>query len=306
MNYKQFSSKENIVENLLFKLGIIKNERLLIEVDNWPDHDISEYQREMEANYYFQNHWNFSNRFSSLIEARFTEKYLFHSEGLKRVSEELQIEINYSQIPDFLNAAYQADKDCFDAHSFPVELDEFKLKSLRVSSLDNFQKQLNYEGSFYGNNEAIEPLDWGIYSFLELAGVPHHSKLNFYEELISESYLLSRQGNNKLAYFLAYSAFENFINSELGTVDEKGELKRRISELFGATFTHVAKHQVYTSLINEFKVFTEHRNTIAHGKEAILVSESDVSTILIFVLTMIASYNLNCTRFEHLYQGITE
>jgi len=46
--------------------------------------------------------------------------------------------------------------DELESHGFPTDLDEFELQTLRISTIDNLTKSLNYEGSFSGYCSSIE------------------------------------------------------------------------------------------------------------------------------------------------------
>src|SRR5580698_8102646 len=113
----------------------------------------------------------------------------------------------------------------------PTDIDQFKLNNLRVKSIDNEEKRLYYEGSFFGNHETYDQVDWGIYSVIEVTGMPLEEDA-FYKDLIAQAYTLYNEGKNKLSYFLVYSAFESFINLNLDKFNDDRRLIEKLKELY--------------------------------------------------------------------------
>ncbi|MAC96752.1 MAG: hypothetical protein CMC96_14775 [Flavobacteriales bacterium] len=304
LNYSQFAQIPQVLPKILTALGVIQNKRVLIKIDNTPDYDISEYLREIDTDYYFHNHWSFEDHFQSIVEAHFLEQFIFHYDGLKRASEELNLSFDTSDHTEFINRIYSLNPKKLPEYSFPLECDQFEFKNIRLASIDNIDKELFYEGAFFGNYETITPLDWSVYSLLDLIGVSF-SNLPFYKQLLSECYLLKKESKYKLAFFLAYSALESFVNSESGTGNDEERLKDKVTNLYRARFPELEKHQMYSSVMNQYYKFNNERNDIAHGTQQIDVSEDDLDSLLMFVLTMISCYEFSLNKFDDLYAKIT-
>ena len=303
MTFTQFSNRPEILLKLLASLGILTTKRTVIRIDNNPDYDISKYQREIDADYFFNNFWDFSNELSSVVDIEFIDNKLFHFDDLERASDEYNLPFNGEDHLEFINTVNSLHKSWFSENGMETDIDQFKLHHLRISSIDNIKKKLYYEGSFFGNHETFDPLDWGIYSLVELKGLTQDSS-KFYKDLIGESYLLQIENKYKLAYFLAYSAFESFVNKELNRENDERRLKEKINELFRLKFPQLERHQIYSSVMNFYDEFTENRNNIAHGINEISISKENIQSALLFILTLINCYEYDITTFEELAQRL--
>jgi len=303
MNYTQFISRPNNLQKLLVKLGVLTAKKLIIKIGNTPDYDISEYQREIDTDYFFNNSWDFSNELQSVVDISFIENKLYHYDDFDRASKELNLFFDKENHTQFLNDIYSTNSNWFIENGMEPDIDQFKLHTLRKSSIDNVSRRIYYEGSFLGNHETFDPIDWGLYSLIELIGMPQGSD-KFYKDLIGESFILHNENKNKLSYFLAYSAFESFINSGLGTVNDERRLKEKITELYRTKFPQLERHQIYTSVMNKYDSFTANRNNIAHGTNSISILNEEVVSALFFILTLINSFEFSCSTFDELTQQI--
>jgi len=300
--YTEFTKYKNITEKLLIHLGILTRRETIIRLNNLPDYDITKFEREIISNYFFHNSWDFSNDFQSIIEVEFLEDNIFHYDDLILLSKEYKIVYGNEEDNDieFLKDVYKIDQDSFSQFGSGTDVGEFILHKVRLNSIDNINKQINYEGSFQGDSSDIDPLDWGIYSLIEITGISLRiNTLPFYKSLLAESYILFKEGKFKLAYFFTYSALESFVNYEIGNNDPK-RVNEKLSELFKAKFTDLAKHQIYSSVMNIYEPYTTDRNTIAHGHGHINITAEQVNNSLLFVLTLISSFEFNSTTFEEL------
>ena len=303
MNYKQFSNQKNILQRLLVSLEILTTKEVIIRINNSPDYDISEYRREEDANYYFNNSWDFSRHVQSVVDIDFIETKLFHYDHLREASIEFSVPFDEMDHTKFINDMYLVNNDWFYDSGFETDIDQFKLHHLRPGLIDNVKKTFNYEGSFLGNYETFDPIDWGMYSLIDITGMPE-SVDKFYKEIIGESYVLKSESKNKLSYFLAYSAFESFINLELGTTNDERRLKEKVNELYRNKFHILEKHQIYCSIIDIYDTFTNNRNNIAHGTNNIAVTNDELNKVFLFILLMIASYKFNCNTFDELNERL--
>lgn len=301
MNYLQFSKKENLIEKILTHFGIIKQEKVIIKINHEPDYNISEYMREQDSDYYFYKYWDFRREFNSVVEIRITDKYIVHYDNFKHLSSEYKIPFPTYDECSFLMDVLNEDVDALDNNTLGTETDNFKLNNLRIKSIDNLDGRIYYDGSFTGSSYEINPVDWAVYSVINISAVPLEiDDMAFYNSLLAESYVLLKEKKYKLSYFLLYSAFESFINYELGKEEEEGRLKDKINELFCLKFPNLSRHQIYTSIIMLFDSYTNNRNDIAHGRSTIDVDHKIVEKSFLFVLTMISSFLLNISKFEDL------
>lgn len=303
MTYLQFTKKENITFKLLLKLNILNSDSLIIRINNFPDNDISTYHREIDTDYYFKNTWDFKHHFKYITKINFSEKRVYHSDDIKEVSDDLNISLDSNNIEESLNEIYSLENDNYSNYGTEPYFDEFKLHRLRLNYVDNISKKVNYEGSFYGNNETFEPLDWGLFSLINIVGIPIYIS-DFYKELIAESYLLQLNGNYKLSYFIAYSALENYINYKFGSEEIEERLKDKLKDLIKIKSPDLTKNKIYTSVIADFDLFTRKRNIIAHGKTEIEITEEELEKALLFTLIIINSDEFNLTTFTELYENL--
>lgn len=303
MTYLQFTRQQNILQKLLSSLGVLASKNLIIKINNSPDYDISIYQREIDADYFFNNSWDFGNELQSVVDINFIENKLYHFDDFQRASQELGLPFDEKDCTKFLNDVYSFNRNFFSENGMEPNIDQFKLYKIRKSSIDNISKKLNYEGSFFGNHQTFDSLDWGLYSLIELTGIPQGS-VKFYKYLIGESYILFNENKNKLSYFLAYSAFESFVNLELGSVNDEKRLKQKINELYRNKFPQLGQHKIYSSVIAGYDTFTNNRNNIAHGTNNIAITREDVYSALLFIAIMICTFEHNCSTFYDLAQQI--
>ena len=305
MNYIQFASKENLIDKILIRLGILTKDKVVIKIDNNPDYDITEYRREIVTNYFFNNFWNFTNEFKSIVDISISENHIFDFDTFQRLSKEYEIDFSEGKNCDFLLKVLKKDKDAFELNSFGTEVNDFILRNIRVRAIDNLNGRIYYEGSFQGDNSGIEPIDWEVYSTLLVSAIPNNiDNLPFYKSLIAESYLLYKEKKFKLSYFLTFSAFESFINYESGGDDEPERLKDKFKELFHSKFTELSTQQIYTSIVSMYDEYSTNRNIIAHGRNKITIDQEIVKKSLLFILTLISSYELNSLTFDDLYSKI--
>ena len=307
MNFKQKFSNSIEIEHFLIALGILHKEKIFIQIDNHPDYDLSEYRRDETANYFFSNSWDFRAIYQSVLDFEFSDSYVLHADQLTELGEEYNIPINYTgmDVPRFLDKVRRINEEAIEAHAFPTDLDQFKLHHLRKRSIDNIRGRLYYEGSFIGSSNEVDATDWGIYSLSEITAIPLSTRFNsFFNELISEAYILLIEGKWKLLYFVAYSAFESFVNERLSTGDEKQRLEERLKMLFKIKFPDIATHQIYTTLLNDYEGFTRIRNTIAHGRGSIHISKSMLKELFYFILVLFGSWELSLRTFTDLQENL--
>ena len=305
MNKNQFLAQPNLVELFLVGLRAIDKRTIIIQIDNTPDYNITEYRREEDTNYYFHNSWLFGHEFHSLLSANFIETKLYDDSTLRRIASENNIAFSPSHIPKFLNSIYEKDKHIFSQEGFETNIDQFRLNELRVKSIDNVNQRVFYEGSFFGNHEMYDSIDVGLYAKVELLGFSSDLIwVEFYKILIVESYILYKENRYNLALFIAFSAFDSFINYELNSSDKNERLNDKFKLLFKQVFGELKKHQIYSSLMKDFPDFLKKRNAIAHGKNETRIRESEVAHILIFICSMILAYEKKLSTFDELQEQV--
>jgi len=303
MNYAQFKKTDGLDYCLLSFLKIIKVSSRIIKINNHPDYDLSPYKGMDATTYYFKDSWSFDEEFGGIINATIKDQRIFHADDIERLAGQYVIDFDTRNSFDvILNDILKQNKDVMEEGMYP-KFDEFEFYPIQIERVDHSKKTIHFSGSYYGDGGTIEPMDWDILiecSFCSFASSDTFGK--FYVDLISESYSLREAGNLKLAYFLMYAAFENYINEH---DDKEGRLKDKLKTLFKNRFNSLKNLEIYTSVINEFDRWEGIRNDIAHGKKAKEnITDEMIEGITIFVLTLIASWELKESSFESLSKTI--
>lgn len=290
---------------LLIYLKVIDVKETIIPIKIEPDYDLSEYQREIDSDYYITNKWRFNNHFENLTRLEFLSHRLYHQDNFEDFEDNLQSHLTSDSIEENLNIINEIDRDSFawSGHESD-ELDEFKLKYLRLRSIDNVNKVINYEGTFFGSSYGLTVLDWGECGFYAKILVEGTCKSLLYNDLLGESYLLYLSGNYKLSHFVAYSAFENFLNFKTDSFDIQERLSEKLKKLFKESQIDTNKNVIYCSIINNFSKQTKRRNDVAHGMEVENLDAHIVEDFLIEITTMMVLYESNFQDFEQLHDQI--
>lgn len=304
MNKKDFCNIKNIELLLLKKLNIIKEKNYIYEISNYPDFDLTIYDKHNIKNYFFQNTKSFENDYLTVLEANISYSKMLHSDNLQEIKKKYPDFDNFENNEMYLSNISNIDEEFLEQCGYEM-LNNRVFERLSFNKLDlkilNNSKEFLFSGSYEAENSGIEPMD--IYFFVQckVLGISFDIEQGeFYKELLAEVYKFYLEGTYKIAYFLLFSAFESYINYKLQSHDEQKRLSEKINELFKNTFKDISKHQIYTSFICEFKCFETNRNTIAHGKESISIDQEGVSKVLIFVMVFINSIEHSISTFEEL------
>lgn len=273
-----------------------------VEINVFPDFDISEYQGPIDSDYYFHNTIDIPYDFKSLLNVTFDNHVIFSFNDIDKVKKKFNLNVdNKDEVEEVINKLIETDDDLALECFFEPDLDEFKLKELRLKNIDNNNRKIHYEGTFFGASYMIDQIDWNLFSQIKFIGIPFNIA-EFYKELISESYVLKLEGNKKMSYFIMYSALENYIEYKLGSNEEK-RLSEKITELFSICFQNITKHQIYSCIINDYKTIKEKRNDIAHGNMC-NIKEEDLNKIFLFVLIVISTIENKCETFDELHNTL--
>lgn len=299
---KQKSVMKIELEPLLTRLGVLERKRVVIEINNLPDHDISNYRGAETADYFFRQSWNFSSMFDMVFDLRFMQNRILSDDDLSEIRRKFRIGSDTSV--KLLQELFDRNENVFNEYGFEVDsLDDFRLKAIRLAYIDNANRRAWYEGAFTGDNASIDPMTWRIYSLVDVVGTPTFIE-TVWKAILGESFMLHRRGDYRLSHFLAYTAFESFVNASLEWSEESIRLKESVNELFAARFSSLDKHQLYTSTIHQIDEFKSRRNDVAHGSSVGRVSQLESREALEFVLVLVMSYEFKLRTFEELQRLI--
>ncbi|WP_153037785.1 hypothetical protein [Aliivibrio fischeri] len=301
MKYKEF--KKNIDITLLSALGAIKYIDKFIDIELLPDYNLTDYDKYTNNTYFIRQRYDFSEDFSSLFYASIDNTAIFNWEDIK--DNDLQVD-QRSSISGILNKMPK-NKIEFINSVDPDDLDDFKLNSLKVDSINSIEHELVILGAFLGNSYSIDPSDWSLVSNLKLLGIPSNLNGKLYLELLAESYSLLQSGNNKLSYFLLYTAFESYINIHANPSNDSVRLKDSFQKLFKSKFGVINANdiQIYSSIVGYFDGFYRKRNDIAHGRNMVSIGDEELQDFLIFVLTVIVANENSIHNFKRIVDEFT-
>jgi hypothetical protein len=304
MKYQQFLKQKDLLKKLLIKMNIIEQFETIIKINNFPDTDVIPTDWREDDNNYFKNSWQFGSYFKNVMDFNFLEERIYHFEHIKEAEEELDMRLNSDDIENSLNLIDVVDSSFFQNNGYDTDLNEtFKFHKVRLVSIDNVKRTIWYDGSFFGNHETYDNQEWGTFSKVQLTGIPSILTY-FYQDLLGESYLLYHTGNYKMAYFIAYAAMENYVNSNLDSEETKEKFKDKLKQWLKTKVTNLDRHEVYCAIIKEYDDFCQKRNIIAHGKENIEIEKMHAESALLFVAILICSFENSQETFDGLFAEI--
>ena len=306
MKYEKFKSLDGVEFGLFQHLELARKSVRIIKLNNHPDFDLTGYDRHTERPYVFKDHWNFPKEYAALIYASVEHSGVFHYDDIARLSKEYGISSRSGvSEEEVLNQIRCQHVDLMLQDSIEPDFDGFKLNDIKVDRIDQFAKEVLFIGGYSGGYSDIQPEDWDIYIEVSLCGLVSGNSLGmFYGDLIAESYALRESGNTKLAYFIAFSALENFTNERLNTYEQEGRLKDKFSDLFRNKFGSIARHPIYSSITGEFDFFESIRHEVAHGNQGKITNRALVDRLMLFVLVVMSSVENGESTFDELHKNI--
>ncbi|MEH8120217.1 hypothetical protein Q7I34_00280 [Aeromonas veronii] len=301
MNYLKFKKQNNIELNLLSILGIIKDESRIIQIDNYPDYDLSPYDGYYtQKEYFFRDSWSFANNYAAIINSSIEHVGVFHSDDISRLTSEYEVPLDWENDFDItLSLIQEKNPDIMLEESTEPRFDGFKLNDIQIEKIDQCGKIIYFQGGYTGASDSIQPIDWKIIVQCSFhAIIPSSLTGDFYIDLIAESFALKDAKNYRLSYFIAFSALENYLNERLDSHNKEGRLKDKLSELFKSKFSNLNKHQIYSSIIGEYDSWETIRHCIAHGRRDHQVTKEHVDGFTVFMLTLLASIEKSEDSFD--------
>jgi hypothetical protein len=308
MTYKNLLNKvttEELNKFFLSELNIIKEEIVFVEIDIYPDFDISEYEKGIDKTYFFKNDWKFKTNYDSIITAEIISTEAFEIDTVRENKENLELateDDNGKSLLEIIKDTFLIDKDSFSDLSLG-SWDAFELKPVNIIKIDNVERTLTYNGSYFGDPNYVEMAGFDIISQIQVHGYKKNHE--FFKQLIAESQILLAEKKYKLSFFLVYSSLENFINVELRSEEEEARLEEKLKRLCKQNFGELNSNKIYSSLIDKFKDFTITRNTIAHGNDDIDISKELLFDFLNFTLFMIYINTNKISSFSDVYDKYT-
>ena len=303
MKYADFKKIKNLDLLLLLSLDALESAKHIFELDNYPDFDLSEYDKHSEQTYFFSNDLEFPDQFNTILRIDNEIVRLFSHDDLERLSKEHLVDFKEDMgYARFLAEIQKFNQDISDEGN-EIDFDGFHLNSIKISGINNVEKKITILGGYSADSMWIQPFDCKLILFCDLLGIPKKStQKSLFLGLVSEGYSLIGGGNFNLSFFILYTAIECYINTKLDAHEDQSRLSDKMQRAFKTAFPHddLINHQIYTSIVAEFSDYTEIRNKIAHGTSAVAICENDARKLLLFALTMIASIESAIANFQDL------
>lgn len=289
------------------QLGLVAAITEVKYVDHHPDYDYSEYKGPDTQTYFFQTALTIPGDLSVVYDTEILSTCVILYDDLADIVAELGLDENpYEDRERILSEAFSRNADFINNIGYE-DLDQFSLRSLEITTVENHQRHINLQGSFVGDSFGISPMDWGLYAVVRFMGFKEDlNESEFYRQLLVESFSLREKGDHRVSFFLAFSALEGYINLKMQAEAESGRLSDKVRDLFKHKFPDVelTKHQIYTHAVPDFnKRLTDLRNGIAHGR----VSEIDRDLsreMLLVALILICSAELHFASFSDIFPTI--
>lgn len=300
MDYKKYKKTEDLNFKLLSKLGVLTRLKYVFQIDNSPDFDLSYYEKGSMQTYFFSHETAFPANLSFILKMEIIDKDIFTYDDLERLSTAHNVEINPDDFGQFLTVILQSDEEL---QGCGTSLDDFHLHAFGPVKVNNSTKSITFNGGYNATYSGIQPDYWNLYAICEVLGFKDNvTKQHLYLNLLAEGYSLMVRGDFILSFFILYSSFECYVNTKLNANDEAGRLNDKVKNLFSQTFSEedLIKHEIYSSMIGEFKYYTKLRDAIAHGRERLHISDEDVKSLMRFVLTTIVVISKKINNFEKL------
>lgn len=315
MNYQKLVSNDHYISILMESIGLFRNHREFICIDHSPDYDKTPYQGVIGSEYFFDNLYSFPFGYSTIFDIEIYNVGIYHADDfkeLKKLKRFSHLEDTTEVGVETLNACLDIDSengqgsDFFNDFGFGTEVDHFKIRNVCCSDIDITKKRYSISGNFFGDNYDIEPIDWAVYAEVELWGLESSEfDEEFYSELLVKAYHAKLDKDYRMSFFLAYSAFEGFINQNSYSEKEEEKLSDKLSKLFKNRFGDISKHEIYTSIINDFnKKLTGLRHDIAHGRKSDF-NEDASREMIVISLMFISSYNNYADKFSDIFRNVT-
>lgn len=319
--------------------SLIKQKTCYFPIDVNIDYDLTPYKKSVIKPYYFTSTTEFEKITSKIFKAEFGRIYFIldefeYSNDYLELYDELKFNNNHEtdvdwdeyipDIADVLTLAYEIEnkkypyfksKSSFDFDGYILDNDTLKdndqyyFENIAVHSINNNSHEIKLHGTIFTDVTEIQR------SYVEFQIECAHADLPFYKELLLESYSLLAEGNNKMAFFNSFAAFENFVN----IISGKGNVEERLADKFKDAFNNhpkiegFASFDSYTKLATALKQFRfeKTRNDIAHGN-AIAVDwkspkqKQAAIDMYIFTSIVILSFELGFKSFSEIRKYINQ
>lgn len=304
--------------------------RLIAKISCNFDYDMNGYDKLKMQQHYFTGKYNVGIYTKKILTAEINEIY-FLTDTIKNLSEYKNLRELFVQkhdyepeIDELLTETLEFDEVLRD-YNIHNDLNRYFLNNESMDSigpsftkveligLDNIGCNIKYHGSFYGDSINLDIVNNGQ-AYMKLSLLCSNLNLPFYKELLLDSYIHLGEKNYKMCTFIAYAAFESFINIVSGQEDSEERLLDKFKSLFKTKQVdnkNLNTYDSYTKLINFYKdeKLQEIRNNIAHGKSDNDYWKDDEGLqtaykMFVFSSLVIMCYEKSIKDFKNIYKNI--
>lgn len=287
---------EKLNNTLLKELKIIETTSHFLHTDLYPENQDREYG---VAKYTFENFWDLKNEYEFITDAKISSSYPFFKDDIDKAKRENNNES--SETTNILEQLYL--NETFDYDLFGNMLSnwkEFKLEAIEVDRIDNNKKRIHYRGVQITEYPYFSETGVEVITLLVINGYKKNEL--FYKQLMAESKSLLNEEKYKLSYFLVYSSLENYVNKKLNSENEEERFEDKLKKLCKKNISNLNSHQIYSSIISEFKDYTTVRNDIAHGKKDLVITNKEVTMFFNYVLLLVIINETSIKTFKEIYE----
>lgn len=293
---------EIFLSDMLRKSELLIEKKFLIRIDIFPDSELLPYENGTFNRYVFSSNYSCKNKFDMVYKSCFEKLFLFDNDSIMEICNDLDID-NTLDEESILNLAYTMNREVFDNYKFDYERwEEIEFYKINITGIDNFEKKINYQGAFWGHTDSIDNGYYYFYSFINILGTLKNNNRKIFHDLIIESYSLFIEERFKQSFYIAYSAFENFINEKYYNNFPSQDRNIRLEQKIILIFNNNSSNEIFDFLKNNLKKYTNTRNDIAHGNNTNKIEKKHVVNLLNLVLSTIISYEQNIMQINLLNQ----
>lgn len=290
-----FKSIEDVISkydgefNLLnYANGLIIKKNIVAELSCSFDYDMNDYDKHNEQCHYFTGCYKLFGFTSKVLSVKLGNVFLANDSlqyqpAFIAQSEAFENEHGYMPTTEevftqglVLDETFQLPEIHPDLCEFIIDNDDMKssdpyFNKVEITGLDHMHNAINYHGTLYGDSSGLDIIEYHK-PFMHLHLECSNSMLPFYKELLLDAYINLQNKNYKMCAFLAYAAFESFVN----IVSKREYKKERLINKFKYTFklkkvdgNNLNTFDCYTKLLNFYNDngLSKYRDMIAHGKE---------------------------------------
>lgn len=275
--------------NLLnYANGLVIKKNIVAQLSCAFDYDMNDFDKGNEQFHYFTGCYSLSSLTSKVLSVNLGNIFLANDSLQNQpafIDQSGAFENEYGYVPTIeevfteglvLDDNFQYAEIHPDLCEFIINNDAMKssnpyFNKVEITGLDYIHNAINYHGTLYGDYYGLDLIEYHK-PFMHLHLECSNPMLPFYKELLLDAHINLQNKNYKMCSFLAYAAFESFVN----IVSEKEDEEERLIDKFKYIFkskkidsNNLNTFDCYTKLLNFYNDndLSKYRNMIAHGKK---------------------------------------